>query len=60
MPNFKSVIHDAPMSMTPAIQPVNKPTKSTHTQPDQASCAPFQLEKKYQFVKLNSTKGLTE
>lgn len=40
MPNFKSVIQLAPMSITPATQPENIPTNNTHTQPDHASCAP--------------------
>lgn len=47
MPNFKSDIQLAPISMTPATAPVNKPTKSTHNHPDQASWAPsirFQME----------------
>lgn len=41
MPNFKSVIQLAPMSITPATQPEAKPTSNTHTQPDHASCAPY-------------------
>lgn len=41
MPNFKSVIQLAPISITPATQPDANPTSNTHNQPDQASCAPF-------------------
>lgn len=40
MPNFKSVIQLAPMSMMPATQPDARPMSSTHSQPDQASWAP--------------------
>lgn len=40
MPNFKSVIQLAPISITPATQPDAKPTSNTHSQPDHASCAP--------------------
>lgn len=41
MPNFKSVIQLAPISIIPATQPDAKPTSNTHTQPDHASCAPY-------------------
>ena len=41
MPNLRSVIQEAPMSMTPATMPVHTPTRSTHTHPDQASWAPY-------------------
>ena len=41
IPYFKSDIHDAPISITPATAPVNKPTSKTQTHPDQASWAPL-------------------
>lgn len=41
MPNFKSVIQLAPISITPATHPVATPTSKTHTHPDHASCAPY-------------------
>lgn len=41
MPNLRSVIQEAPMSITPAATPVNSPTSKTHSHPDQASWAPF-------------------
>lgn len=47
IPNLRSVIQLAPMSITPATVPVTSPTNNTHNQPDQASCAPsikFQME----------------
>lgn len=40
IPNFKSVIQLAPMSITPATHPVTKPTSNTQSHPDRASCAP--------------------
>lgn len=47
IPNLRSVIHEAPISMTPATAPVRSPTKSTQSHPDHASWAPaikFQRE----------------
>lgn len=40
IPNLRSVIQLAPISITPATQPDAKPTNSTQTHPEQASCAP--------------------
>lgn len=37
IPNFKSVIQLAPISITPATQPDAKPTNNTQTHPDHAS-----------------------
>lgn len=41
IPNFKSDIHDVPMSIIAATVPVTRPTKRTHSQPDHASWADF-------------------
>merc|ERR1719481_1012072 len=49
MPNLRSVSQVAPMSMTPAITPVHSPTRSTQTQPDQASCAPLMRSRTLSF-----------
>lgn len=41
IPNFKSDIHDVPMSIIAATVPVTSPTNSTQSQPDHASWADF-------------------
>lgn len=37
IPNFRSDIHDVPMSIIAATVPVTSPTNSTQSQPDHAS-----------------------
>lgn len=41
MPNLRSVIHVAPISITPATQPATIPTNKTHNHPDHASWAAY-------------------
>lgn len=46
IPNLRSLIHELPISMIPATVPVTKPTRNTHSHPDQASWAPLIVSKK--------------
>lgn len=41
IPNFKSDIHDVPISIIAATVPVASPTNRTQSQPDHASWAAF-------------------